>query len=528
MSQPITWRNVDAPDSRSAPRFMEGAVSGVNTGFDAFNKIIQQRQNIDQANVAAQDNVNKQNYLDLMQSFKTPEDFAAAQASGKLDAARSILGAASRDSTRGAAEARETSLRANLTAAQQFGIAQQDLRDAPTLEKAARLRSAGKTEEADAVLAANPLLRVTSPAIAANRVEALKRVQDARTVIQNQQVDVLAAVKSPNDLARERLVAQLQPVTDGNAVTETKLKTTQLGLQTSDAANQVLDRQLEAATAGVAQKYQNDQLAGRKQLGVLAAKRGYPLDSAGAPDITNMTKIQRLQLDADSLLAGGKTSSVYFGGDTNAGETHLSNLRKDPGFTPESITRNQAKIVGAFNTVANGAPIGNDALSRATALAQADVVQKEKDGRNRFAPGSPDALNAYEDLSKQVTAALPDDVKEDDPHLQAMLARFATKGIEIRPGVFITPSAKDIMGEVKGYTTNFGGNFLNKTRADDIETNLKKTLKGADVTKLLADAEESRMANRQRDVRNILNPLTPAMAPLNPLNLPPQAPPPRR
>ena len=108
MSQPITWRNVEAPDSRSAPKFMDGAASSVNTGFDIFNKIIQQRQAIDQSNVTALNEVGKQNYLDQVQGITTAEGMAAAQPT--LEQARAALDPTSRAAVRGAGDARLTSL----------------------------------------------------------------------------------------------------------------------------------------------------------------------------------------------------------------------------------------------------------------------------------------------------------------------------------------------------------------------------------------------------------------------------------
>lgn len=475
MSSPITWRNVGSDTNPAAiSSVFDAATRNFSGGLGALGGILKDTQAVQDNNVKAIDEAAKQAYLNQLAGAKTPEELAALQASGALDRGRAGLSVASQAAVRGADEARTTALRTNLTASQQFGIAQQDVRDAPVHEQIAALRAAGKTTEADALVAANPQLRVASADVAANRVEALKRVQDARTVVQQGQQDALASAAAPNNLAAEAFKARLRPTAESNALKEGALKGTQLGIQTTEANNQVQDQLVEEITAPASQAFQAEQLKTR-----------------------------------------GKLS------DTAAMEAHLRALRADPRVTPEAINRNQAKIAGAFNTVAVGAPVGNDALAKATRQAEADVVQKEGDARNRFAPGSPDALNAYADLAKQVDATLPENVKEDGPHLQSMLARFATKGIEIKPGVFVVPSTTDVLGELQGYTANFGGNFLNRTRARDIEENLKNTLADVDVTKLLAAAEKSKIADRARNVRNILNPLTPAVGPLNPLNLPP-------
>lgn len=522
MGQPITWRNVTAPtQAAEASSIFEQSRRNLAGALDGFGGILKGQEDLAAKNMASLDEAAKQAYLDQLAGLKTPEAMLAAEASGALSTARAGLSVAARAATRGADEARTTSLRANLAAEQQFGIAQQDLRDAPILEQSRALRAAGKTTAADALLAANPQLRLTAADIAANHTAALARTQEGRTVIREAQADALAAVASPNAIATEKFKAQLRPQEQANAIKQGALSGTQLDIQTTDANNTIQDRLIEAATAKNSQAYQESQLAGKQRLGELATKLGFKRDSTGAPDLNDLTDDQRQKLDAFALANKIPTTRDLFLGDTRAAEAHLSGLRQDPRFTAESISRNQAKITGAFNTVSTAAPVGNDALAKAAQQAGADFDQKQKDLRNRFAPGSPDALNAYADLSKQVEAALPDDVKEDGPHLQNMLMRFATKGLEIRPGVFIVPSVTDIMGEVNGYTTNFGGNVLNRTRANDIESNLKETLKGSDVTKLLLDVEESKKALKARTIRDLLNPLAPAQGPLNPLNLPP-------
>lgn len=77
--------------------------------------------------------------------------------------------------------------------------------------------------------------------------------------------------------------------------------------------------------------------------------------------------------------------------------------------------------------------------------------------------------------------------------------------------------------DTRGYTLILH-KFRNATQAEDIKKQLRKELNTKDVTQLLIDAEDSRRANRARDVRAILNPLTPAMQPLNPMGLPPPEP----
>lgn len=521
MSQPITWQNVGGPAPGLAVQPLDTAARLGNSAFDNFTKIIQQRQTTDAANVVAGDNVNKQNYLNLLQSAKTPEEVAALHASGRLEAARSILGAASQDATRGAEEARDTSLQQQITARNAFSEGQVTYRDRPVIEQHAALVAAGKITgpgSAEEFRANNPGVRNWAPSVQA-------AYDTGRARVSNAQADVLAAIKSPNDIATEKFKALVRPQTEELAKGALTLQGTQQGIAQINADDAKEDQLIGNVALQKGQEWKNQRLADRAKVADFVTKLGIRVGENGLPDVSGMGAPARAMLDGHLRDAGLPDTKSLTTGDTNASVGFAGDALKLPGISAGGIARNGARIDAAFNSVLNGAPVGNDALAVATRQAQADVVQKEKDGRNRFAPGSADALTAYEQLATTIPGLVPDDAKEDLPAIQGLIAELGTKGIEVRKGVFVTPSVQDILGEVRKYSK---WNFLNSTQANDIKANLKKTMEGMDVNQHLRDREESLQANRARDVRNILNPLTPAMAPLNPLNLPPPAPPPKR
>ena len=84
MGQPITWRNVDAPDLRGSAGLMGVSQAGINEGFKQLQGVLQQQQKVDEANW---DQVKKNNtdaFLNRLASTKTPEEMAALQSSGEL------------------------------------------------------------------------------------------------------------------------------------------------------------------------------------------------------------------------------------------------------------------------------------------------------------------------------------------------------------------------------------------------------------------------------------------------------------
>lgn len=496
MGNPITWQNVNSSDSRLAAQLLAGAQQGITGSFDKFGDIIAQREAVNQGAADRARGAAEQEFMNQLYGYKNPAELQAARESGALAQQLAGLDPRNQAAARTALDNRLGTLQGQITANDAFAV----------------------NQEKQPMVMANAAADVAN----ANDLRAQTRMKidrDNKVLPTQYATDVLAAA---NNNRAEVFKGTRAPGLEALTLQEDVLKGSQLAVDATTTAQQRQDQIIAAETAKAAQSYQDQQLAGRLKLAPFATKLGLPLDASGAPDWNNMTTGERLKLDDAAIRAGvtTSTSAPLFSGDTGVANKFLAGLRQTPGVTPEAISRNQSKITGAFNTVSAGAPVGNDALAIDRRLAQAEVMQKEKDVRNRFAPNSPDALNTYEQLANDLPTLVPDDAKEDIPALQEMLGRFATTGIKLKDGRYITPSIQDIKSAVRGYTPNWKGNWFNNTQAKDIEKKLAKDLEGSNVTQLLLDAEESRRANRARDVRNILNPVIPAQAPLNPLGLP--------
>ena len=86
MGSPITWRNVDAPDLRGAAGMLQLANTGINSGFDKLNQVLQNEQATTDANWKVQRDNNTQAFLNSINQYRTPEEYQAALASGALNA----------------------------------------------------------------------------------------------------------------------------------------------------------------------------------------------------------------------------------------------------------------------------------------------------------------------------------------------------------------------------------------------------------------------------------------------------------
>ena len=91
---PITWRNIQGGNGAvEAGRLLNAAQNSVNTGLDKITDVFAQYRETDRANWENGKENNTQAFLDRLAQFRTPEELAAAQASGELDALKQQYGA---------------------------------------------------------------------------------------------------------------------------------------------------------------------------------------------------------------------------------------------------------------------------------------------------------------------------------------------------------------------------------------------------------------------------------------------------
>ncbi len=99
----------------------ETARRAFNDGIGNFKGIVDSRNELNQQNWDTQKEVNTDQFLDRLAQYKTPEELAAAQASGQLDALKAQFGGQiDRDAVRGAEQAQADVLMKRIAAQNQY------------------------------------------------------------------------------------------------------------------------------------------------------------------------------------------------------------------------------------------------------------------------------------------------------------------------------------------------------------------------------------------------------------------------
>lgn len=118
---PITWRNIENDPTQGAALLFETARRAFNDGMGNFQGIVDSRNDLNQQNWNTQKEINTDQYLDRLAQYKTPEELAAAQAAGDLQALKAQFGGQiDRDAVRGAEAAAATELMKRITTQNQY------------------------------------------------------------------------------------------------------------------------------------------------------------------------------------------------------------------------------------------------------------------------------------------------------------------------------------------------------------------------------------------------------------------------
>ena len=156
MANPITWQSLQFNPAAGVGGLLRGAESSFNGAFDTLNSQLKEYQETDADNWKLGKEQNTNQYLDKINSFKTTEELAAAQASGELDALKSQYGAQV-DSTaiRGADAAMLDTLRNRAIQTVEYNNTQRDEREAPIIDQIKSLYAQNKPEQAQALALQN-------------------------------------------------------------------------------------------------------------------------------------------------------------------------------------------------------------------------------------------------------------------------------------------------------------------------------------------------------------------------------------
>lgn len=240
----ITWRNVDAPNLGDPTRTGMLASNSINNAFDILNKQLTAAQAVDSQNWDARKALNTDQYLSRLQSFKTPEEAAAAQA--ELQGLRQGFQAQIDMPAVRNVEANLTeNLQRRVTTNNAYVTSQEDFAERDAVADLSAKVALGGTKALNEGLAANPNLSARARAALAaaarkadfeNEDQGLRRNADARAQqaldLQRRQVEIQVAE------AAARRNEQIRARAEAAA-----LKTAQAGAQ----GNAAYAAQLQAA-----------------------------------------------------------------------------------------------------------------------------------------------------------------------------------------------------------------------------------------------------------------------------------------
>ena len=155
---PITWRNIEGDHTRGAASLFETASRAFNDGMGNFKGIVDSRNELNQQNWDTQKEINTDQFLDRLAQYKTPEELAAAQQAGQLQALKAQFGGQiDRDAVRDA-EANQADVLMRRIAAQNQYADDKTNRDArPLVDQFNSLIADNKLDEARKFLQSNVL-----------------------------------------------------------------------------------------------------------------------------------------------------------------------------------------------------------------------------------------------------------------------------------------------------------------------------------------------------------------------------------
>lgn len=155
---PITWRNIETDTTRGAAGLMEVARRAFNDGIGSFQGIVEDKNAVGQANWDQQRANNTNAFLDRLAQYKTPEELAAAQASGELAALRQQYGGqVDATAIRGAEASQADVLMKRIAAQNQYGDDKINRDARPLMEQYQGLLAQGNAAGAAKFLADNRL-----------------------------------------------------------------------------------------------------------------------------------------------------------------------------------------------------------------------------------------------------------------------------------------------------------------------------------------------------------------------------------
>ena len=330
MATPITWQNVQGRSLAEAATPLQYAAQNIGSAFDKLGGVYKDYQTQQQKQVDLAAEANVQGFLDRLQRVQSPEEVAALQASGELDALRAGLRPQDLAKVRGAEEARVGSLMQQTTARNTFNDTEAKRAAEPILEQF-RLAGLNGDEGTQArLLAENPNIRGWATAVEQDKVLERKAIEQARA-------------------------DRLAPYNEANTIAESKLKGVQL--KSAERANVEADEERrfnERLTTAIDTHFSNQVKAGDTPISDTVAADSF-LASVGSEFSPTLLRKQR-EVARSAFSSNGLASPVG----NDAAAVALKKAEAKAAFTEKSANNWSApgtpNIIKEFNQLAEEVP----------------------------------------------------------------------------------------------------------------------------------------------------------------------------
>lgn len=489
MANPITWRNVVGPSLADAARPLDAATRTLNGAFDQLQSVLKEREAIDAGNVLVQQENQKNAFLDMLHQYKTPEEIAAAQASGAIQQRLAELSPQARAAVRGAEEQRLGSLRDLVGKSQQYQDQQLERQYRPMYEQALGLAAKGDAKAAMSILEANPNM----PGQAALMKAIVSGERDLKRFGWDEQKHQWAG----NQETRNQSLSELnQKVGRSNlALNGLRMKEAQLGLAEKEQA--AADRKaVQALQAKVGQELTAHQDSRRElrsnATAILASRNDMQFNSDGSPALETLDPEKQKVMDTYLKSQGIKEGlDVFTSGDTEAAERIMRGTLR--GVAPHIAQKVIPLVLSGVDSSGPGL-VGIDAKTADSRYGETAAAMETLRGRTWYAPGSKNALNAYEEVLSQLPNLIDKTTgfnpEEDIPALATKLREVATKGVKLSDGSYMVPSIQDIKAALAAAP---GGQWFNvlrdQARTENFEAFLRKNMSQPEIDKMRRDAQ---------------------------------------
>lgn len=236
MARPITWQNVNGGTGEVASRMLERGGRSIDDGFNIFNRLLENTQQVRTDNRNTQIDNNTMKARDFLSSIQDPDEMARVQASGEFqDMVQGFGGMVDKNALRGAGEERLTGLRQAQTANREYQDSETRFGNREAREAHDMAIAEGRFDDALKIRGENDFLNkgeMTQQQVRAEQAQTERDWVNEQRV--NSREDRARAekereAKKANERLRNTAFSSLTgPLTDGETYTQRKLRATEM------------------------------------------------------------------------------------------------------------------------------------------------------------------------------------------------------------------------------------------------------------------------------------------------------------